>query len=192
MILDPAVNLARKSALASVGAVALTGDTLAGTFDRLAERGARVERAARTRLQATTADMRAGATESGEQITAENKDRTTKARAALQQARDRLIDTLHLPTQSSVEQLNGELERLSTQIDKLRAARRQAKASAEAKAAGEPTPGYDKLNVEHAVELLATLPEAKLVAVRNYEQAHSNRITVLRAIDKLLEPRTEA
>ena len=46
MIFDPALSLARKSALASVGAVALTGDTLTSTVNRLATRGAQVSKSA--------------------------------------------------------------------------------------------------------------------------------------------------
>jgi poly(hydroxyalkanoate) granule-associated protein len=190
---NPAIEVARKGALAYVGAIAMTGDTIRQSFDRLAERGARVEKAARAKLRATTADVRADVTESKEQIVAENKERIAEARSIFEDARDRLIDVLHLPTQTSVEHLNSEVAHLSAEIDKLRAAaRRQAKATAEAPAASEPTPGYDKLNVEHAVELLSTLPESKLLAVRNYEQTHGNRVTVLRAIDKLLEPKAEA
>jgi len=193
MILDPALNLARKSALASVGAVALTGDTLAGTFERLAARGARVERAAREKLRTTAADARADVAERKEQIVAENKDRIAEARGVFEQMRDRLIDILHLPTQTAVEQLNGEVARLSAQIDKLRAAaRRQPRAAAQAPAVSEPTPGYEKLNAERVNEMLPTLSEPTLLAVRDYEQTHSNRVTVLRAIDRLTEGKAEA
>ena len=185
MILDPAFDLARKSALASVGAVALTGDTLSNAVDRFAARGAQ--------LQTTATNGKVDVVKHPEQVLPVSEKQLAKLRSLFEQVRDRLLDMLNLPTQSSVEQLNAEVARLSAQIDQLRAAaRRQAKAAAEAPAVSEPTPGYDKLNVEHAVELLATLPESKLLAVRNYEQAHGNRVTVLRAIDKLLEPKAEA
>jgi poly(hydroxyalkanoate) granule-associated protein len=190
---NPAFEVARKGALAYIGAIAMASDTIGRSFDRLAERGARVEKAARAKLRATATDVRADVEENREQILAESKDRIAEARGLFEQARDRVIDVLHLPTQTSVEQLNTEVARLSAQVDKLRtAARRQVKAVQEAQGAIEPVPGYDKLNVEHAVELLSTLPESKLLAVRNYEQIHSNRVTVLRAIDKLLEPKAEA
>jgi poly(hydroxyalkanoate) granule-associated protein len=190
---NPAIEVARKGALAYVGAIAMTGDTIRHSFDRLAKRGARVEKAARAKLQPTAEGVRADVEGGKEKIVEESKERIAEARGVFEQARDRLIDMLHLPTQTSVELLNGEVAHLSAEIDKLRAAtRRQAKAVQEAQGAVEPTPGYDKLNVEHAVELLSTLPESKLLAVRNYEQTHSNRVTVLRAIDKLLEPKAEA
>ena len=49
-----------------------------------------------------------------------------------------------------------------------------------------------KLNAERVAELLPTLDEAQLRTVQTYEQAHGNRVTVLRAIDKLIEAKAEA
>ena len=73
--------------------------------------------------------------------------------------------------------------RLSIQIDGLR---RQTQA------VEEPLPGYDQLNAESVINLLPSLSEQKLLAVRNYEQVHNSRITVLRAIDKQIEAKVEA
>src|SRR5512138_3114706 len=97
---NPAFEVARKGALAYVGAIAMTGDTLRQSFDRLAERGARIEKAARAKLQATAEDVRADVEEGKEQMLEENKDRIAEARGVFEQARDRLIDVLHLPTQT--------------------------------------------------------------------------------------------
>jgi poly(hydroxyalkanoate) granule-associated protein len=192
MILDPALSLARKSALASVGAVALTGDTVAETFERLAARGEKAERAVRVRLRLATADVRADIAENQEQVVAESKERLAGLRGVVEGGLGRLADMLNLPTQRSVLQLNDEVARLSVQIDQIRAqARRQARAVEVAQGAVEPLPGYDKLNAEHVVDQLQTLPEPKLLAVRNYEQTHGNRVTVLRAVDKLLEPKPD-
>lgn len=192
MILDPALSLARKSALAYVGAVALTSDTVAETFDRLAVRGEKAERAVRVRLRLATADVRADIAENQEQVVAESKERLAGLRGMVEGGLGRLADALNLPTQRAVLQLNDEVARLSTQIDQIRAqSRRQARAVEVAQGAVEPLPGYDKLNAEHVVEQLQALPEPKLLAVRNYEQTHSNRVTVLRAVDKLLEPKPE-
>lgn len=185
MILDPALTLARKSALASVGAVALTGDTLTSTVNRLATRGAQVSKSA------TNGHLDAAKLQ--EQVLPMSAEQVAKLRNIFEQGRDRLIGALNLPTQTSVEELKTEVARLSAQIDQLRvAARRQAKAAADPSipqdsAPAEPLPGYDKLNVERAVDLLPTLDEAQLLAVQTYEQAHGNRVTVLRAIDKLNE-----
>jgi hypothetical protein len=182
MIFDPALALARKSALASVGAVALTGDTLSSTVSRFAARGAQVAKRAR--------NGRLDIAKLQEQTLPVNEEQLAKLGDIFEQGRDRLIGALNLPTQSSVEQLKIEVARLSAQVDQLRAARRHAKAVEEAQ--DEPLPGYHKLNVERVVDLLPTLDEPQLLAVQIYEQFHANRVTVLRAIDKLREARAEA
>jgi hypothetical protein len=183
MILDPALTLARKSALASVGAVALTGDTLTSAVDRFAARGAQ--------LRTTTMNGHVDVAKLQDQLAPASEERRAKLRDIFEQGRDRLLAALNLPTQSTVEQLKTEVARLTAQIDQIRAAaRRQARAADEAQAS--PLPSYDKLNAERVVELLPTLAEPQLLAVQNYEQAHGNRVTVLRAIDKLIEAKAEA
>jgi hypothetical protein len=190
MILDPALTLARKSALAYIGAVALTGDTLMGTVNRLAARGAQV------RKSATNGHVDAAALQ--KQIVPGSEEQLARLRELFEQSRDGLIGALNMPTQSSVEELKTEVARLSAQIDQLRAAaRRQAKATnapsiPQDSAQAEPVPGYNELNVERVVDLLPMLEEPQLLAVQTYEQAHSKRVTVLRAIDKLREAKIEA
>jgi polyhydroxyalkanoate synthesis regulator phasin len=175
----PALEVARKGALAYVGAVAMTGDALTQAFDRLAKRGARFEQDARTRLRKATRMARADVAEGDRQV--------ANGRGALEQGRNRLFAALNLPTQRSVEQLTSEVALLSAQIDELRETMRR-----EAKGAEEPLPGYDKLNAERVVEVLPTLNEQQLLAVRNYEQTHNHRVTVLRAVDKQIEAKTAA
>jgi polyhydroxyalkanoate synthesis regulator phasin len=190
MIVDPALTLARKSALAYVGAVALTGDTLTSTVNQLATRGAQVSKRV-TNGHLDVAKLQ-------KQVVPVSEEQIAKVRELLEQSRDKVIGALNLPTQSSVEELKTEVARLSAQIDQLRvAARRQTKVAADPAIAhdsvqAEPVPGYDKLNVERAVDLLPTLDEAQLLAVQTYEQTHGNRVTVLRAIDKLREAKAEA
>lgn len=52
-----------------------------------------------------------------------------------------------------------------------------------------PVPGYDALNAKRAAALVNDLDETTLLALREYEQAHRNRVTVLRAIDLALAQR---
>jgi hypothetical protein len=49
-----------------------------------------------------------------------------------------------------------------------------------------PVAGYDALNAKQAAVIVAELEEADLLALYQYEQAHRNRITVLRAIEAAL------
>lgn len=57
-------------------------------------------------------------------------------------------------------------------------------------AAHEPSPppfeGYNELAAAQVVQLLARLPHAELVLVRDYEQAHRARRTVLAKLEQLL------
>ena len=174
MILDSALNIARKGALAYIGAVALTGDEVARMVNRLAARGESVEATARARLRRTIRSAREGVAEGREQI--------DEARMSVMNGRDRLLDALNIPTQMSIEELNAQVARLAAEVDELRGAlhRRQAEATA------GPLPGYDKLNAEAVIERLAALNEPTLLALRAYEQEHANRVTVLRAIERTL------
>lgn len=52
-----------------------------------------------------------------------------------------------------------------------------------------PVPGYDALNAKQAAALVDDLDDATLLALREYEQAHRNRVTVLRAIELALARR---
>jgi hypothetical protein len=54
-------------------------------------------------------------------------------------------------------------------------------------AAGPGIAGYDDLNAKQVQERIADLTPAKLRKVRDYELAHANRKTVLRAIDQRLK-----
>jgi len=49
-----------------------------------------------------------------------------------------------------------------------------------------PVPGYDALNAKQAAAIVTELEEADLLALHQYEQAHRNRVTVLRAIEAAL------
>ncbi len=49
-----------------------------------------------------------------------------------------------------------------------------------------PVPGYDALSAKQAAAIVADLEEADLLTLYEYEQAHRNRITVLRAIEAAL------
>jgi len=54
------------------------------------------------------------------------------------------------------------------------------------RAGGAPIADYDALNVKQVITKLAALNADQLRAVRAYEVAHKNRVTVLRAVDEHL------
>lgn len=65
----------------------------------------------------------------------------------------------------------------------------EERGSAAESSGAAPVPGYDALNAKQAAALVDDLDEATLLALREYEQAHRNRVTVLRAIDLALARR---
>ena len=184
--IDTASNVARKSALAYVGALALTGDAARDSFERLSKRGADAQRLMREQAQKLANRLRRQADAPAEAKPAE----AHKARTLLSQGRDRLFDRLQIPTQASLAELNSEIERLSAAIDDLRVkSRRQPVALAPTP---EPLPGYEKMNVDTVLSRLPKLDEAGLLAVQAYEQAHQGRVTVLRGVERTLAERQTA
>jgi poly(hydroxyalkanoate) granule-associated protein len=199
MARDP-ITIARKGALAYIGALALTGDQVAKTFGQLVERGKKVDQAARSRfagvekaarkqIDQATRTLRGGAREN----LADGRAQVAEAGSALASGRDRLLDALNLPTHDDILKLNFEVERLSGAIDELRKKSRRQKAEVAALANGAaPLPGYEKLNAEAVVDRLGALDEPTLLAVRAYELEHGNRVTVLRAVERTLIERQAA
>jgi hypothetical protein len=55
----------------------------------------------------------------------------------------------------------------------------------------EPLPRYDELTAEEIVERLPRLNKPELLHVKVYEQEHSNRVTILRAVDERLAAKAE-
>ena len=190
MALNP-FNLARKGALAYIGALLMTRDELSRTIDTFARRGAQVERAARERLGQTARSLRS---EVRDEIAA-GQEQVEQAGSALVSGRDRLLDALNIPTYADVLKLNAELDRLAGGISDLRVKQRElARAAAEAAAVSpnEPLPGYEKLGAEAVIDRLPELEEPALLAVRAYEQERGRRITVLRAVERALLARQAA
>ncbi len=178
MILDPAMNIARKGVLAYIGAIALTGDQVAQTLDRLAKRGEQASKGVRSQLRGTLRTVREELVEGQEQVTDAQLDLTSR--------RDQLLETLNIPSQTAVLELNAQVARLAAQIDELRGTLRRREAPA------EPLPGYDKLTADAIVDRLPKLEEPALLALRAYEQQHANRVTVLRAVERALVERQAA
>lgn len=56
----------------------------------------------------------------------------------------------------------------------------------------EPLPRYDELRADEITERLSGLSEAELRQVKQYEMKHQNRVTVTRAVDKLLTEQGES
>jgi polyhydroxyalkanoate synthesis regulator phasin len=180
-------NLVRKSTLAYVGAWALAGDTLSESFKQLAKRGSTIETSARAQLRKATRRL----WRESDAAIANVDQPIADARSYVVQGRDRLLASLKLPTQTSLHELNTQIERLNAAIDDLRVKSRRPKLEQP----GEPIPGYDKMNVDTVLGQLGKHETAVLHAIQAYEQAHQGRITVLRGVERMLaehQPLVEA
>jgi polyhydroxyalkanoate synthesis regulator phasin len=173
MIFDPILSTARRSALASIGAVALARDTLSETIDQLAKRGEQARRGAQKRLDAVERQVRVEVTHGEERV---------------EDIRDRVLTLLHVPSQSDIQQLYAQVEQLCVEIDQLQGARQRTQSVV----IDEPLPGYSKLNADAVIDRIPELSTQTLLTLRAYEQAHGRRVTVLRAVERTLVQRSDA
>ncbi|NOK58085.1 MAG: hypothetical protein GFH27_549287n389 [Chloroflexi bacterium AL-W] len=180
-MVKPIVDTAQKSVLASVGVVALVGDRITETFHKFADRGKAVEQTAQGWFKETNGQVNGGVAE-GEQIVVANMN---KAQDQFLQIREQVFDTFNLPSYTSVKELNEQIANLSIQIDDLY----DEVVGVAPVIPTVPLTDYDKLNAETVIEQLPQYDEPTLLAIRDYEKAHNNRVTVLRTLERLLVER---
>ncbi len=183
MILEPALNAARRGTLAYLGALALTTDFVSQTIEKFVKRGNAAQQTALEQFKVAARRLRREPAPAGAPAPSE---------AILAQRRDQLLNALYIPTQNTLRDLNAQVEHLSAAIDDLRAQAQRAKPEPPATSSAEPLPGYDKMNVDTVVSQLSKFDAAGLKELRAYEQAHGKRVTVLRAIDERLAVPVEA
>lgn len=186
------LDTARKGALAYIGAIALTGDTLSHTGDtlsgaikRAAVEGKKLESDLQSRVRRSTYQALADLANVAEAV----QERADQARDMVGHAQQRLFDALHLPTHTSLEDLKIEVARLNAELDGLQGKGRRRGASGRAEAT--VIPDYEKLNADAVVARLPDLDEWVLLSLHTYERQHAARVTVLRAIERVLVSRRE-
>ncbi|MEM8535607.1 MAG: phasin family protein [Chloroflexota bacterium] len=178
------LRTARTGTYAYVGALAMVGDRITEAFDRFEQRGAQFEQTARTQLQTLTGTVRDEVVSEGQAVA----DKVEAAYDETANVRDHVLHLLQIPTQTSVENLNRQVTRLSIKVDVLNSTLR----TQEEPALEEPFPGYDTLNVEDVLARLAQLDTASLHGVRTYEEHHDNRVMVMREVERLLLERSQS
>ncbi len=189
-----------RAALASVGAVALAGDAVAQSVNKLAKRGEKATQGVRERVRKVTGTLRKDARET----VAGGQAKVEEAGSQLKKVRDDVLGALRIPTHATLKKLSGDVEQLSAQIAELDRETPAPQAEVapeplpiqtivpEAEAAPEPLPGYAAMNVDTVNDHLPALDEPALLAVRTYEQAYGKRVTVLRAVERTLIERLAA
>lgn len=137
-------------------------------FDRAEDRGHVVEADTRELLKETMQKVRRQAEEVQEEV------------------EEQVEQVVNLATREEVAALNAKVDALRRQLDVLLQKVDRVLLMEQEEAWKPPLPDYDQLNVREVVALLDSLTRAELETVRDYEQAHARRVTVLREVEARL------
>lgn len=109
--------------------------------------------------------------------------RAEEAEEELQEQMESVAGQVNLATREEVAALNIKVDALRRQVDLLLTKLDQVILATQAEPEPLPLPGYDELTAKEVVAQLDSLTIPQLVALRDYELANDNRVTVLREID---------
>lgn len=176
-------DVSRKSVSAYVGMWRMIFDGAKNTVDRsmrlfddAAERGEDVEQKAVDNAQEITNQAEDRANKIQDRVTRTFRRSKDEMDSQIEAA----LNRLDIPTHSSIVELNAKLDALNKKLDEMIVV--QAEPVVE-----QPMPRYDKLTAKEIVSKLAPLTIEELAAVKQYEMAQENRVTVLREVDRRLE-----
>lgn len=181
-------NLSRKTFLAYAGLWGMAYDEAKELVDRGKElvdkaenRGEKIEK--RTSQEAKKYYEQAETRLNKVQTRVRKRFETSESTAEqeLETQVERVLERLGIPSRERIVRLSSEIEALSQKIDRVMAE------EASGPAAEAPMPGYDEMTAKEVVSHLRGLTLTELAAIRTYELAHENRVTVLREIDRQIE-----
>jgi TolA-binding protein len=197
-------NTSRKATLAYAGLWAMAYDEAAAILERgrklLSEaesRGEDIECEATERVHAVrnqAQDQLKKVENRLDKLRGQAKKEARKAESKVESKLDnelesqveRVLDRLGIPSRERIIRLSNELEALSLKID----ARFGAQGVPAASAAEESLPiaNYAELNVREVNAALEGLSMDELALIKAYELTHENRVTVLRELERRMEP----
>lgn len=101
--------------------------------------------------------------------------------------RDASLERLYDAGATTLSTAADLLDKVAVARDSAEQLRESAKAAAQAKSAVNlpPIANYDELNVQQVKDELQSLSSYGLDKVRRYEEAHKNRVTLLRELQRL-------
>lgn len=200
-------NTSRKAVLAYAGLWGMAYDEAAAILERgrklIAEaesRGENIESEATERVQAVRTqaqdrikkvesrleNLRGQAKKEVEEVESKVSKVESKMDRELESQVERVLERLGIPSRERIIRLSNELESLSLKID----AKFGAQGVPAASAAEEnlPIPNYAELNVREVNAALDGLSMDELALIKAYELTHENRVTVLREVERRMEP----
>jgi poly(hydroxyalkanoate) granule-associated protein len=93
-----------------------------------------------------------------------------------------VLNRLNIPSREQITRLNSKIEALSRKIEELSIVGMEEDVTTR-----EPMPRYEQMTAKEVVGQLNGLSIEELRAVKEYEMAHENRVTVLREVDNRLQ-----
>ncbi len=96
---------------------------------------------------------------------------------------EKVLERLGIPSRDRIVKLSAEIEALSRKIDQ----EVVQVAMAERVEMDLPVAGYDSMTAREIVALLDGMSLVQLAAVKAYEMAHDNRVTITREVERRLE-----
>lgn len=176
-------DLGRKSMFASLGMWRMIYDGAMNSvdrskrlFDEAVERGEGVQESAMNNAKEMTNQVQESANQMQDRITSSFRRSKDEMDSQIESA----LNRLDIPTRSNIAELNAKLDALNEKLNEIMTA--QAEPVVE-----QPMPRYDKLTAKEIVSKLAPLTIEELVAVKQYEMAQENRVTILREVDRRLK-----
>lgn len=164
-------------------------------FDKAEDRGEKLEAAAnrRTEKVRTQAEEQLKAVEARiEKVRSRFSKRAEKVEEAIEEDLEnqveRVLERLGIPSRERISKLSAEIEALSQKIDAQLAAKQEVVVPIENAAPMLPIANYSEMTAKEIVPQLEKLTKDELAVVKRYEENTQARVTVLREIDRLLEP----
>lgn len=113
---------------------------------------------------------------------------------------ERVLERLGIPSRDRIIKLSAEIEALSRKIDRELVQNGEMQngetQNGEVKNGGTewetPLPAYDTMTAREIVALMDGMNESQLAAIKAYEMAHDNRVTITREVDRRLESTDES
>lgn len=185
--LTQVTEVGRKSLFATLGIGRMIYDGALNGVDRskrfldeAVERGEGVEQKAMDNAKEISSQVEERASSVQERLSNTYRRSERGLENGLDSQIEAVLNRLDLPSRSSIAKLNADLQALNEKVNGLVAA--QVEVVVEL-----PLAGYDKLTAKEIVSKLNGLTIDELAAVKQYEMAHENRVTVLRAVDSKVE-----
>lgn len=187
-------EVGRKSVFASLGMWRMIYDGALNTVDRskqffgeAVERGEGVEKQAMENAKEFTNMVEERASKMQETVRSNFRRYEDDAETVVSNGKNGLdsriesaLQRLNVPTRANIVELNAKLDALSKKIDEALGTQAEV-------ITNEPMPGYDTMTAKEIVSKLNKLTINELVAVKQYEMAHEDRVTVTREVDRRIE-----